>query len=532
VTDNAHSKRDGKSPRERLNELTQELTQKRDRTTAASSTSAGIFISYRRQDSDHLAGRLYDRLADRFGESQVFMDVDTIEPGVDFAEKISRALAACQVLVAVVGPAWLTATDERGRRRLDDQDDFVRLEIETALARGVRIIPVLAQGAVMPGQDDLPESLAGLARSNALLVRHESFRSDAGRLVTAIERVLAPAYGNVVVGLPDAHGGRSAGNVLGELAHTDPGPARNNFARAAQLFTEAERIARSITYESAQAQALGEVAEALAATDPDHAERIARSITNEYQESSALGEVAHTLAATDPDRAERIARSITWEPGQLGALRKVAQALAATDPDHAERIAQSFTYEFAQAQALGEVAEALAATDPDRAERIARSITDQDQKAQALTGIAQALAVTDPDRAERLFTEAEYIARSITHESWKARALIGVAQALAVTDPDRAEQLFTEAERSARSITVESHKVSALIGVAQALAATDPDRAEQLFIRTERIARSITVDLLGTQALREVAEALAATDPATPNTSPAPSPTIAWGHRR
>ncbi|HEY0999870.1 MAG TPA: hypothetical protein VGD83_09545 [Streptosporangiaceae bacterium] len=80
---------------------------------------------------------MYDRLADRFGEGRVFMDVDTIEPGVDFAEEISRAVAACQVLVAVVGPAWLTATDKRGRRRLDDPGDFVRLEIETA-GRGDR----------------------------------------------------------------------------------------------------------------------------------------------------------------------------------------------------------------------------------------------------------------------------------------------------------------------------------------------------------------------------------------------------------
>jgi TIR domain len=103
------------------------------------------------KDTDHLAGRLYDRLADRFGEDRVFMDMDKIEPGVDFAEEISQAVAACQVLVAVVGPAWLTATDERGRRRLDDPGDFVRLEIETALTRDVRVIPVLAQGAVMPG---------------------------------------------------------------------------------------------------------------------------------------------------------------------------------------------------------------------------------------------------------------------------------------------------------------------------------------------------------------------------------------------
>src|SRR5215469_947704 len=148
----------------------------------------GIFVSYRRRESSYPAGRLYDRLADRFGEGQVFMDVDAIEPGVDFAEEISRAVTACKVLLAVIGPHWLTATDEQGRRRLDDPDDIVRLEIEAALARDVRVIPILVEGTVMPGRKDLPESLAGLARLNAPSMRHETFRSDAGRLVTAIER--------------------------------------------------------------------------------------------------------------------------------------------------------------------------------------------------------------------------------------------------------------------------------------------------------------------------------------------------------
>ncbi len=119
------------------------------------------------------------------------MDVDTIELGVDFGEAINRAVAACKVLLAVIGPDWLTAADEQGRRRLDNPDDFVRLEIEAALDRDVRVIPILAQGTVMPGRDDLPESLARLARRNALFIRHESFHSDAGRLITTIERVLA-----------------------------------------------------------------------------------------------------------------------------------------------------------------------------------------------------------------------------------------------------------------------------------------------------------------------------------------------------
>jgi hypothetical protein len=163
--------------------------------TMPGAEGGGIFVSYRRQESSDFAGRLYDRLAGRFGESQVFIDVDTMEPGVDFAEEISRAVAACKVLLAVISPGWLTATDERGRHRLDDPDDIVRLEIEAALARSVRVIPILIGGAVMPGRQDLPESLAGLARRNALPIRHESFRYDAGRLVAAIERVLAAAPG-------------------------------------------------------------------------------------------------------------------------------------------------------------------------------------------------------------------------------------------------------------------------------------------------------------------------------------------------
>lgn len=117
---------------------------------------------------------MYDRLADRFGEGQVFIDVDTMEPGVDFAEEIFRAVAACQVLLAIIGPAWLITTDEQGNRRLDDPGDIVRLEVEAALARGVRVIPILVEGAVMPGRHDLPESLAGLARRHALLIRYVS----------------------------------------------------------------------------------------------------------------------------------------------------------------------------------------------------------------------------------------------------------------------------------------------------------------------------------------------------------------------
>jgi hypothetical protein len=258
-----------------------------------------IFVSYRRQESAHLAGRLYDRLADRFGEAQVFIDVDAIELGVDFAEEISRAVAVCQVLLAVIGPSWLTVADQRGRRRLDDPDDIVRLEIEAALARGVRLIPILVEGAVMPGREDLPESLAGLARRNALVIRHESFRYDTGRLVAAIERVLAAVPGAAAVpSAPETRGGRPAGNAVSGVAQQDPGPARQDPIRAAGLLADAERIANSITRDDSKMLALSSIAEALAATDPDRAERIANSSTDEYPKALALCGIAQALAAT------------------------------------------------------------------------------------------------------------------------------------------------------------------------------------------------------------------------------------------
>jgi hypothetical protein len=151
-----------------------------------------VFISYRRGDTTPYAGRIYDRLLSRFGEGNVFMDVDAIEPGVDFGEHIERAVGACDVLVAVIGDDWLSARDEQGRRRIDDPDDFVRLEVEAGLARGdVRVIPVLVHGAQMPSSADLPPEVAGLARRSALEMSDARWTHDIGRLVETVEKVLA-----------------------------------------------------------------------------------------------------------------------------------------------------------------------------------------------------------------------------------------------------------------------------------------------------------------------------------------------------
>jgi TIR domain len=109
-------------------------------------TNGWIFINYRREDTAYAAGWLYDRLADRFGDGKIFKDIDSIELGDDFAEVITNALASCDVLLALVGDQGLTITDEEGSRRLDDPADFVRMEIEAALARDVRVIPLLVDG--------------------------------------------------------------------------------------------------------------------------------------------------------------------------------------------------------------------------------------------------------------------------------------------------------------------------------------------------------------------------------------------------
>jgi hypothetical protein len=149
-----------------------------------------IFISYRRDEASAWARLLYDRLFQKFPETEIFMDVDTIEPGVDFVEAIEESVGSCDVLIAVIGNRWLTSSDEEGGRRLDNPEDSVRIEIVTALKRGIRVIPVLVDGASMPRSRDLPDDLKSLARRNALEVSHNRFRADLERLIGAVQRAV------------------------------------------------------------------------------------------------------------------------------------------------------------------------------------------------------------------------------------------------------------------------------------------------------------------------------------------------------
>jgi hypothetical protein len=158
---------------------------------SAAGSTGRIFISYRREETAYPAGWLFDRLADHFGAGQIFKDVDSIELGDDFVEMITRAVGSCDVLLALIGDQWLTVIDKQGRRRLDDPNDFVRLEIEAALQRKVRIIPILVEGATMPHADELPAPIAGLARRQALELSPSRFEYDTSRLLKVLASTLA-----------------------------------------------------------------------------------------------------------------------------------------------------------------------------------------------------------------------------------------------------------------------------------------------------------------------------------------------------
>jgi hypothetical protein len=151
-----------------------------------------IFISYRRGDDTASAGRLYDRLNRPF-RRRLFMDVDSIPPGEDFVAVLEREVAACDVLLALIGRGWLTAVDESGRRRLDNPADFVRVEISAGLAQGKRVIPVLIDTVAMPRTDELPEDLRPLTRRNAVRIGHERFEADTQRLIKALRPIVGTA---------------------------------------------------------------------------------------------------------------------------------------------------------------------------------------------------------------------------------------------------------------------------------------------------------------------------------------------------
>ena len=202
-----------------------------------------IFISYRRDDSEGEAGRLFDDLVKQFHESTVFMDVAAIEAGRDFRQAIDESIAGCGVVLVMIGPHWLDAADASGGRRLDDPGDFVRIETASALKRDIPVIPVLVHGARMPRADQLPGDLKDLAYRNGVELTHARWRSDVQVLIHALHSLVEKS------GHPAAtvHASQPTG------AYPSPAPVHNalrdreNISGSTRFSPEAlERIAREL----------------------------------------------------------------------------------------------------------------------------------------------------------------------------------------------------------------------------------------------------------------------------------------------
>lgn len=150
---------------------------------------SGIFISYRRQDSQMAAGRLADCVKEAFGDAEIFRDVENIDPGADFVEALGKALNACVVMLVVIGPQWLTIQDKNGRRRLDSPTDWTRVEVATALQRNIRVVPILLENTAMPEESDLPPDLAKLAMRQALDLSDKRWAADTEKLLETLARI-------------------------------------------------------------------------------------------------------------------------------------------------------------------------------------------------------------------------------------------------------------------------------------------------------------------------------------------------------
>ena len=151
---------------------------------------AGIFINYRRDDSRGFAGRLSDQLRRRFGERAVFMDVDGMKPGLDFVQQLDAQVSQCDAVLAIIGANWFDARDDKGQRRLDNDHDYVRVELASALKRDIPVIPVLVDGATLPPEEALPDDLKSLVRRHAMELRYTRFNADTHALELALRNLL------------------------------------------------------------------------------------------------------------------------------------------------------------------------------------------------------------------------------------------------------------------------------------------------------------------------------------------------------
>ena len=151
-----------------------------------------VFISYRRADSSGYTRSLYSDLIREFSAQQIFMDVDDIPAGADFVVEINNKLKGAHILIVMMGKKWLEITNSNGQRRLDNPNDFVRIEIEYAIKKGIKIFPILLENAVMPNEIDLPELLKPLARKQALFLSNKDYKYHVEKIIASVVSIISP----------------------------------------------------------------------------------------------------------------------------------------------------------------------------------------------------------------------------------------------------------------------------------------------------------------------------------------------------
>jgi tetratricopeptide (TPR) repeat protein len=288
-----------------------------------------IFINYRRDDSSATAGRLHDRLAQAFGRKNLFMDVDHVPAGVDFVDYLHSQVAACNVFLAVIGPNWVDAKDDSGHRRFDNPNDFVTIEIAAALARNIRVVPVLIDGARTPKADKLPDPIKPLVRRNAVEVRNINFGRDAEALIGKVREALndkpvrigrwRAAAGVVVALLFLGWIGLFATGVPVSL----PWAVQPDTAEQA----EKERLAAAQAEEDRKAKAAAE-AEARAKAEQAEKERLAAAQAEEDRKAKAAAE-AEARAKAEQAEKERLAAAAEEDRKAKAAAEAEARAKAA-----------------------------------------------------------------------------------------------------------------------------------------------------------------------------------------------------------
>ena len=285
--------------------------------------SGGVFISYRRDDSPGAAGRIYDRLANRLGREKVFFDIDSIGLGVDFVDVLWKSVGKCDALVVVIGKNWVSSAGKDNRRRLDESNDFVRIEIEAALERDIPVIPVLVDGADMPRTEDLPDGLKKLTRRNGIEISHTRFDFDVERLTHALSLI----EDEIRQREEAAEAERAAREERERLAAAEAAEKAERARVEAEAARKAEEERRA--REAAEAErAAREERERLAAAEAAEKAEKARVEAEAVEKAEQAGRLAEAEAARRAEE-ERLAKEASETERAARREREKREAVAA-----------------------------------------------------------------------------------------------------------------------------------------------------------------------------------------------------------